>query len=73
MGSSPIPGTEIKISDLVSGILILAMGLEARLRYFMSAAKKVSNWGTEPVRFESHPRHRRMKNRPECLFFFCHV
>ncbi len=39
MGSSPISGTEIKISDLVSGILILVMGLEARLRYFMSEAK----------------------------------
>ncbi len=29
MGSSPIPGTEIKMTDLVSVVLILAMGLEA--------------------------------------------
>lgn len=39
MGSSPISGTEIKTPGLLPGVFILAMGLEARLRDFVSEAK----------------------------------
>jgi hypothetical protein len=48
-GSSPALGTKIKTPR---GVFILVAGLEARLRYFMSGRNKISNWGTEPVRFE---------------------
>ena len=48
---------EIRVRFPVSAPFCGAPGIEARLSYILSLRKNIANWGTEPVRFDSHLGH----------------